>query len=160
MNYLKLLLFVGAFFASYSLLAQPKIETKIDLEATEWTLLKVQDSIKIEYKFIECSDPASGTYDKMKLILKCTNGCSSEVKVSWHALKEFNGDCQSCLYPEEYSFSFVLAPYDIVQGDCSSKLGNALAYFSKFSDTRYHGDKVEMTGFDLVNLKITKTEIK
>lgn len=158
MSYLKLLLIVLTGFVSSGTWSQTKVASKINLQAKDWTVLTVQDQLTIEYKFESCY--SSIGYDQNKLLLRLSNTGNTEMMVNWHALLEYDGECKTCAYPQEYSYSVSILPNSSITGDCSLEANIALRYFSRFIDKNYTGKPTNLTGFELFGLTITNPTTK
>lgn len=130
-------------------------KSKIDLSATNWTALSTFNNLTIEFKSSAC-DVGIG-YEKENILLRFTNTSSEIIKISWHALLEYNGMCKTCDYPEEYSYELILKPTGVLEGDCSLNYDNRVVIFSKYLDERYTG-KSQLTDFELGGLTILPVE--
>lgn len=157
MSRLILLLFV---VAVTPLLAQqptniitPSISCKDADKSGQWAEYFSNDQLTIEYKFIAC-DPEIG-FDKEQVILKMTNHTNDELKLDWHLLLDYNNECKTCDFPEEYTYHTFLKPNQSKEGDCSI---HSEAYefkmFSKFLDDRAK-QKDKLTSFTLSEFTVT-----
>ncbi len=136
--------------------SQVKITTKISLDAKDWTVLTVKDQLTIEYKIESCY-PSIG-YDQNKILLRLKNSGDEKITVNWHTLLEYDGECKTCFYPTEYSYSVNVLPSSTIEGDCSLESQASLTYFSRFIDKNYTGKPVQLTGFELYGLTISTTQ--
>lgn len=105
---------------------------------------------------MEC-DPEIG-FDKEQVLLKMTNHTADELKLDWHVLLEYNQECKTCDYPEEYGYHVFLKPNQTKEGDCSIH-SEAFEFkmFSKFLDDRARETDV-LTSFTLSDFVITAYE--
>jgi hypothetical protein len=126
-------------------------KSNLDLLATDWMVLTVQSQVTIDYKSSSCN-PGIG-YKKENIILRFTNTSNESVKITWHALLEYNGICKTCDYPAEYSYELILKPNEVIEGDCSLNYDNRVVIFSKYLDKRYTGNS-QLTDFELGSLTI------
>lgn len=156
MKYFKLLLFVAFCISSSQLKAQNVSREKIDFTVKSWTSYLQNDQVAIDYKFAACSQEIG--YNQQKLLLRITNTGSEAITISWHTILEYNGECKTCNYPDEYGYSITIQPNETVEGDCSLEYRHELTFFSKFVDQRYKGVPAELTGFEMRNLSITTTQ--
>lgn len=156
MNYFKLLLLFAVCISTNALMAQSTTHEKLDFTAKSWKSYFVSEQISIDYKFEDCSQSIG--YNQEKLLLRITNTSETAITISWHTILEYNGECKTCDYPDEYGYSVTIQPNETIEGDCSLEYRHELTYFSKFVDERYHGIPTELTGFDMRNLTITTTQ--
>lgn len=160
MNRIILLLFVvvtGTICAQQSTnLITPSVNCKTADKSGQWVEYFSNDQLTIEYKFVEC-DPEIG-FDKEQVLLKMTNHTADELKLDWHVLLEYNQECRTCDYPEEYGYHVFLKPNQTKEGDCSIH-SEAFEFkmFSKFLDDRAR-EKDVLTSFTLSNFVITAYE--
>lgn len=156
MKYLQILLLALASVIATESWAQAKITTKIDLTAKEWTALTINEGLTVEYKIESCY-PSIG-FAQNKFLLRLTNNSDTEITVSWHALLEYDGECKTCAYPDEYGYSVTILPNSTIEGNCDLNYNAAVSYFSNFIDNRYTGKPVVLTGFEMFGLNITTTQ--
>jgi hypothetical protein len=85
-----------------------------------------------------------------------TNHTIDELKLDWHILLDYNQECRTCEYPDEYTYHLFLGPNQIKEGDCSiySELFE-LKIFSQFLDSRAK-QKDELSSFQLSQFVITR----
>ncbi len=157
MSRLILLLFV---VLSTSIYAQqplniitPIVNCKEANKTGQWTEYISNEQLTIEYKFVAC-DPEIG-FDQEQVILKMTNHTSEELKLDWHVLLEYNEECKTCDYPEEYGYHVFLKPNQVKEGDCSIySEAYEFKMFSKFMDERAKQKDV-LTSFSLSDFILT-----
>ncbi len=155
MNYFRLLLLVAMCFNGALCMAQSDLSEKIDFSANSWTAYFNNEQISIDYKLEDCQQSIG--YDQEKLLLRIQNTSETPITISWHSILEYNGECKTCDYPEEYGYSITLEPNETLEGDCSLEYRHELTYFVKFIDSRYKGFPSELTNFKMNNLTITTT---
>ena len=117
-----------------------------------WTNLVTNTGFKIDYKLSKC-DPEIG-FDQELILLKISNLSSEKATISWHSILYYNGICKTCDYPDEYTFSVVMNPDEVVEGICGIYENSSLQIFSKFLDDRYTGGS-RLSDFRLKDCKIT-----
>lgn len=127
-------------------------KSKLDKSIVDWTPLKSDDNVLIEYRFAICDSEIG--YDKEIIELRFTNLTSGNVQLNWHMYLYYNGVCKTCDYPEEYNYSLVLTANQVLSGDCALDGDHQLKIFSKFNDANYKGGS-QLTDFELHNLIIT-----
>jgi len=136
-------------FTSFS--QEKTTKSKFDRSIVDWTLLKSDANVLIEYRFANCDSEIG--YDKEIIEFRFTNLTSEKVQLNWHMFLYYNGICKTCYFPEEYNFSLTLTPNKILSGDCSLDGDHQLKIFSKFNDPNYTGGS-QLTDFELHDLKI------
>jgi hypothetical protein len=134
---------------SQQIIQTDTISTSLN-NSTDWQVYFQNDQFKIEYKFSDC-DPEMG-YNNESVLLKISNLTENKISLEWHMMTFYNSKCNSCLYPEEYTFQFSLAPSEIQEGTCSIYSKPHLKIFSKFNDEN-HSKGQSLTNFKLSNLK-------
>ena len=152
---MKVFFIVLFFVITNNLTAQQQVVTELisvsTNHPTSWEVYVSNSDFKIEYKFVNC-DPSRGM-DFEGVIFKITNLTQTKIAFSWHKLLYYAGNCRTCNYPEEYSFTISIPANSSVEGDCEPDSGYDLKLFSKFIDQAYsQGDK--LTGFQLGNLTV------
>lgn len=137
---------------SFSSIAQEEPISKIEWSVEDWTSLRTESNVLIEYRFINCE--AQIGYDKEMIQLRFTNSSTQQVNVNWHLYLYYNGICKTCDFPQEYTYTLSLMPGQVLTGDCALESDHQLKIFSKFTDANYKGGSI-LTDFELHNLKIT-----
>jgi len=147
-----------AFLLGFSLLSLQSIsqenqeQKKLDNSVREWTALAAETSLQFDYKFIDC-DPEMG-YNKELIVFRLENKSDQKIEVKWHMHLYYNGECKTCEFPEEYTYSVTLEPNEVITGDCAMNSDHRVTIFSKFLDERYTGGS-QLTRFEVKNLNIT-----
>ena len=131
----------------------PSVNCKQADKSGQWSDYFSNDQLTIQYKFVSC-DPEIG-FDQEEVILKMTNHTNDELKLDWHILLEYNNECKTCDYPEEYGYHVFLKPNQTREGSCSiHSEAFELKMFSKFLDDRAKQKDV-LTSFALSDFQIT-----
>ena len=138
------------FFSSFCSFAQ-NAAIKRNLDTTSVKQVIYEDEVVAIFYTIEPCYPEIG-FDQEKIILQLQNKTSLRINISWHSLLYYNGKCNTCDYPNEYTSSFELIPNQSLIGDCSLNSNHGLTFFSKFIDENYTGN-AELTDFSLKDIK-------
>lgn len=128
------------------------VNSKTVEDVTEWTTYVENDSIHIEYKTMFCQ-PRIG-FDKEIVVLRVTNKQSFKMAVSWHLNAHYGDQCNSCDYPDEYTFRLSVPANSSLEADCALDAMTELTIFSEFKDPGYKRD-IHLTEFSLQNITLT-----
>lgn len=91
-------------------------------EATpDWTMVHEQDEFTVEYRWMDCPDPANGMH-KEYIVLRYDNRTSSDLIVKFDMERYYNGVCATCANEDNELGRMVELPANsVVAGDCTTR---------------------------------------
>lgn len=120
---------------------------------TKWQFLKEQSGVQIYYRYENCDDNVNGLHQQMA-VLKFVNTTSQNITAEWDLEAWYNDICTTCgKIDKEHHFSTQLNAGETKIGNFEKRgTQRELLIFAKFTNME---NKVELTKFNLANLKIS-----
>lgn len=131
-------------------ISSPSVEV-VSTHNSDWVVYIQHENFKIEYMFVNC-DPNMG-YDNESVLLRVSNLTARKIKLTWVNNNFYDKVCNTCNYPNEYFNELILAPNQLLEGNCDIYSDKKLKIFSKFNDVNYSKGK-QLTSFKLADLSL------
>ena len=141
--------------AASTLISKAKILNEFP-QNNEWTVLEDLGSIKIEYRFQECTSQESAFTNYNVLFLKFTNSANKAVELTYTKEVYYDGVCFTCDENdiEENTHTLTLQPNSVLEGTEEARV-DGLWIFSNFVEL-----SPGMMDRRITNLVLTNIETK